>query len=744
VVNVTCPYNFYNTLPALVKEPNQEQNRWYWRVGYDVGPGRVQWSNIRSFIISEDATAWDRSALAEPDLARLGHPRILFNGENINRIRQLAQTDGASKAALHSMRLQADQIMQKRWWSSFPATDRTADPEQDFYTIACDLATVCFVWRMTGDDRYAGVKSRAVTWASYPAGGRASPEGLGGDGKEDATQGNEFLALLFDWLYPDLTSTERQIMIGSLEWRIEHVMNNFSWKTQKRRDKETGRPLVKAEGMSGMISSHGYEAAMDTAVCGLALYEHSQVGREWFDLILNYLIGVTCGHGFDEAWNEGAGYGTSKCKWLMNATIYFDTTLPQSHLGRNPYYTRVGEFFRRIIPVGMSHHAWGNQANASGRNHLAHFRKFAYLTGDGCFLLNWQQYGGEEFSTFRPWIEYVLPAYYDEPQPVPENDTVGLFPIAGWVMAATGPPSLRSTYENGLGIIFQCRPRGGYGHSFNSDGSFQLHAYGQMLNHGGGSSANLDAYAYHTMSHNTILVDGLGQAQPTTGQLYPTYGHIAAFSRGKDYVYFAGDTTNCYPHVPGKYSRWGLPLSDVYQKKALPYLEHFIRHVLFLRGRYFVIYDDLSCSVAATYTWLYHILPQEPFDFDESTFTIDYAVSDVRVRLRHIAHPERLKLDDRIGMEAFMNPFTGEDYRQWRKDEILCAHNLWISNIVPTRQWCFLTVIYPARQGETVAAIERLDDFTVRVAEDVISFSPDSPYARNADFVVDVPAIRPK
>jgi hypothetical protein len=265
-----------------------------------------------------------------------------------------------------------------------------------------------------------------------------------------------------------------------------------------------------------------------------------------------------------------------------------------------------------------------------------------------------------------------------------------------------------------------------------------------MLNHGGGSSANLDAYAYHTMSHNTILVDGLGQAQPTTGQLYPTYGHIAAFSRGKDYVYFAGDTTNCYPHVPGKYSRWGLPLSDVYQKKALPYLEHFIRHVLFLRGRYFVIYDDLSCSVAATYTWLYHILPQEPFDFDESTFTIDYAVSDVRVRLRHIAHPERLKLDDRIGMEAFMNPFTGEDYRQWRKDEILCAHNLWISNIVPTRQWCFLTVIYPARQGETVAAIERLDDFTVRVAEDVISFSPDSPYARNADFVVDVPAIRPK
>ena len=91
-----------------------------------------------------------------------------------------------------------------------------------------------------------------------------------------------------------------------------------------------------------------------------------------------------------------------------------------------------------------------------------------------------------------------------------------------------------------------------------------------------------------------------------------------------------------------------------------------------------------------------------------------------------------------------MNPFTGEDYRQWRRDEILCGHNLWISNTVPTKQWRFLAIIYPAKPGETIATIERLDDFTVRVAEDVISFSPSSPYARDANFVVDVSAMRPE
>jgi len=714
VINVTTPYNFYNTIPALFNDSTQEQDRWYWRIGYDVGTEQVEWSRIRSFIISKEAVIWDRSKLANPDFAQIGHPRILFNAENIKRIRQLAEKDVSSKAALDFMRRQADQIIQKSWWRNFPATDRATEPRQEFYTIAGDLATVCFVWKMTGDDRYAGVKSRAVMWAGYPPGGRASPEGLGGDGSEDATHGNEFLALLFDWLYPVLTPDERQIMIKSLEWRIAHIMNDFSWKNKNRKDRKTGRPIVRAAGMSGMISSHGYEAAMGTAVCGLALYEHSEIGREWFDLILNYLIGITCGHGFDEAWNEGPGYGTSKCKWLMNATMYYDTSLPQANLGRNPFYERIGEFFRRIIPVGMNHNAWGNQANASRSNHLAHFRKFAYLTGDGRFLLNWQQYGGDEFSRFRPWIEYILPAYYDEPRAESENNTVDLFPVDGWVMAATGPPSLRSTFENGLGVIFQCRPRGGYGHSFNSDGSFQLHAYGQMINHGGGSSANGDAYAYHTMSHNTIMVDGLGQAQPSKGQLFQTYGRIAAFSQGENYVYFAGDATRCYPRSPGRFSRWSLPLDNVYEKRALPYLEHFIRHVLFLENRYFIIYDDLSCSQPATYTWLYHILPEKPFSFDKSTFTVDYRVGDVNVRLRHIAYPKKLELDDRVGMKAFVNPLTGEDYRQWRKSNILCGHNLWISNTIPAKQWCFLTVIYPVTKGQTIPVIERLDDSTVR------------------------------
>ena len=739
VVDVSTLFNFYNTIGVL-----RGAKQWFWRVGYDVGTSEETWSKIRTFTIAEDAVVWDRSALAKPPLAERRHPRVLFNKDNLAQIRALAKTNAESAAALAYLRKQADTILKKSWWADFPATDTESSPEQEFHSIAGDLAAVCFVWCMTGEAKYAGVKERALIWASYPPGGRASPERLGGDGNEDATQGNEFLALLFDWLYNDLNESERQTMISSLEWRVDHIMNRFSWR-EKSKNNPDPPYQIRDCGLSASVFSHPYEAAMDTAVCGLVLYEHSEIGRQWFDVSLNYLIGVTCGFGFDESWNEGPGYGSSKCKWMTNASLYFDTALPEANLGRNPYYNRLGEWFSRVIPVGMPHNAWGNQANASRWNHEATFRKLAHLTGNGRFLLNRQQYGGDKFSTFRPWIEYVLPAHYTTPKPVAESDNVGLFPIAGWGMAATGPPSLAKTYDEGLGVIFQCRTRAGYGHSFNSDSSFQLHAYGQMLNHGGSSSANGNSYSYHTMSHNTILIDGLGQAQPNKGdgQLYPAYGRVVGHSRGKDYVYFAGDPTLCYPREPGDYSGWSLNIDEVYEERALGYLDHFVRHILFVRGKYFVIYDDLACEQPATYTWLYHILPEAPIAFDPAKFVVDYSVGDVKVRLQQIASPDNLRLDDRKGMDAFVNPITGEDYRSYRKGNILCGHNLWISNAEPAKEWNFLTVVYPLEPGTaSFPSIERLDDQTVRVGDDVISFNPKTAAGRGADFVVDVEAMR--
>ncbi len=162
-----------------------------------------------------------------------------------------------------------------------------------------------------------------------------------------------------------------------------------------------------------------------------------------------------------------------------------------------------------------------------------------------------------------------------------------------------------------------------------------------------------------------------------------------------------------------------------------------------MREKYFVVFDDLKSSQPATYTWLYHILPDQPMEFDPNTFSIDYKVGDVKVKLQQISNTANLRLDDRKGLDGHINPFTGGDYRKYhRKGEPLCGHNLWISNNEPVKQWSFLTVIYPEPPGGEIPVIRRLDDFTVKVGDDVICFDPKSKFADKADILVDISAYR--
>jgi hypothetical protein len=52
-----------------------------------------------SQLLAPGAAIWDRAVLANPPLTRLGHPRVLFNNENLNEIRHLAETNPDSAAA---------------------------------------------------------------------------------------------------------------------------------------------------------------------------------------------------------------------------------------------------------------------------------------------------------------------------------------------------------------------------------------------------------------------------------------------------------------------------------------------------------------------------------------------------------------------------------------------------------------------------------------------------------------------
>ncbi len=746
VVNVTTPFNFYNSIAPL-----DGTGTFYWRVGYiegDNAEGKTpfHWSPVRSFRIADNARVWDRSLIAHPDFSDKPHPRILLSEKNLPKLRFLAETDSTTKEILIRIRSIANETLNREWYLNFPETDKEKAPEL-FYRMAHSLCYVAFMYRLTGEEKYASVKSRALTFASYPKGGRASPEPMG-ESSEDSTQNTEFLALLYDWLFPGFNASERAVFVASLDWRIDHFVNNFAWK----RTRDGKREVHTYGSLATTGASHSFEGFWDTFPAALAIYEDSEAARECFHLGVNWMVGVGSSHGFDEGWNEGPGYSSSKFKWLLNAMQYLDSVFPEFEAGRNPWLDRMGEWFCRVTPVGMKHAPWGHQSNNRNYyeyNRINNLRRLAYITGNGILLYNWKELGGPESfvrSSARLWSEFVLPALYETPVEQAEKDPVGFFPLGGWVMAGTKPPSSIECYETSVGMIFQSS-LGAYSHSFASENSFHIYAYGEDISFASGTS-EYEPHAFHSMSHNTVLIDGLGQSQPNPPET-PRVGYIRAFQRGKGYVYWAGDATNAYPKHPLKRSGdWWGTLESIYSERDLDYLVRFIRHVVFLKGKYFVIFDDLACEKPAQYTWLYHILPPDPVRFDSDSFTIDYRVGDVPVRIAHIAFLDGLELIDMKGEDGFKNPLTGEDYTDKlgrhptgvRKEEHIVGHNLYISNRKKAGEYHFLSVIAPVKHGEEFPEIRHIDDLTVEIDGYVISFDPGTQHC--ADLVIDVPALR--
>jgi len=251
------------------------------------------------------------------------------------------------------------------------------------------------------------------------------------------------------------------------------------------------------------------------------------------------------------------------------------------------------------------------------------------------------------------------------------------------------------------------------------------------------------------MSHYTIAVDGLCQVQPM-GQIRPYYGRIVAFRETPGYIYCAGDATGCYP-LEKRGGGGCLTSLDprLYgpQGRDLPGLKKVHRHLLLVRGKYFVVLDDLESARPARYSWLYHVL-EDTLKLDPArpgSFT--YAADKVSVQVSHIAHAGDLELKHLAGDQVLTNPYTGEDYNKSFREQahLRRAHALWYTNKTPQGKFHFLTVIYPTKPGAAAPSIRRLDDLSVEVTsgaeKDVITFDPAAGHA--ASLVVDLPAMTP-
>lgn len=755
VVDVVCSNNFYNFLaPFTNADGSAYELPIYWRVTYmnSNATANVATGAVRRFTLARNATAWDRSMLGDPGYLRrvTKHPFLLVRETNRAEILRWCQTSQWA-TAWTSISNRAFRTIAQSWWNQPEATN--------VYEWPLHIAEIALVYQLTGSPILlaADPMSAASTYAKHYLArnyDRLDPVASGVQIEP------RYLAYMYDWLYDKMNTDQRSNVLYALESVCRFSLYKFWWYNNSAADFDRTYPGpygMDRTSASRLGGSHQRVAETVAFPCMLAGLGDSAFLRDYFQYSMNYHLAQHDPYwGDGGAVNQGRGY-IAETLWdtrAAGAGILAAMAFPEARLQLNPFFKGLASFMMHWCPVRFSHvlDPWGDLGGWRPIDWQSlYMRDLALVTGDPVF---YQQHvnafaARDRYVSDPGIVNLLTPFYFPPPGQTNAGETSFVSVDDGWAISASKPPNTRDAFTNGVGFVFHARPRGSeVNHSSLTDGHIECWAYGALL-----SECGVGNYRKHPMYYNVCLVDGIGTCLPQTPTL-DWYSRLTGWRNDSQLTYVAADLTRAYNRSNFSIGGYGLNSEFVkyYSAHRVPYLTNALRHVLFPRKRYWVLYDRLQTTQPATFSWIWHILePTALVDADNCSFsytaTNHYHRSNVTVHVKHIVNPSLMKLISMAGTNlARANPITGEDYHLSDGDLYPRQHFVeWVSNRTPTTNWHFLSVIYPQRWDESPPTIERIDDYTVAVTSgtgrdrDVVTF--DTNRADLATVVVDVGAV---
>ncbi len=754
----TCTYNFL--APLNVTQA-------WWRVGYmrPTNPGVVtEWSATRTFYIDPGHTDWDRSDLADETYltSKAVHPRMIFTAGNLAAIRSWVSSDSKASSRLSLQTTFANNALAASWWDNPTELAAYGTVGSTMKGRFNSMKQVFLVWMLTGDATYLDGGATVDTFLEL-----VNTYVTNSHDRTDDYDGVAItaIALGFDWLYSELTQAQRDIVINAMDRHADWLANYWVFRahgTSATYSLYRDNPATPINPTQIDTSSHwkfGGSHQIDTLTNGMLAalvgYEHGSNLRELLDLGLHYTIGRTYYAGSEQGHNQGASYGKSAHADVFNLGWLADRIFPEVQFEKNPYYAGIAKWWNWYTPSGIPYSFWADSSyRVAGWTGIDTFGELAgRWLGDGVIYNHFvnDNYNIERLSRRYMYIDLVQPYFDAAPTPATVSTKGDVFPIDGWAMASSLPPSTPQAYDDGVGYVFKCTPRMNViGHSSFNDLSFQLWAYGECITRTGHNKATNWEYENHSMSHNTLLIDGLGQNQQFAYSYGwdDHFGEITAFKEGSNYVYSAGDGTKCYPPQTFPLSGNGAFAIFVASQgnRNAGHLQKMKRHMLMMRDKYFIVFDECEATVPSQFTWVYHIIDPSWTWADTSKPEFMYEVGNVDVYLKQIGNPATLDIDTWLEGEAsHTNPITGETFTDLYVADpatflATAPRKLWISNKTNSTEQTFMTVIYPVKPGDPVPTITRINDLTVEVVcggeTDIVTF--DSAMEGLATLYIDV------
>lgn len=555
------------TEPQHVPEKALEPGRWYWRY-YRKDPLSDRWSDVHQFTISEKAHQFRLPKIDVEALAKKSHPRLaglqtVFLDDDLREqvletIKDPIPKDGVARVG--SGLSKVGWLTKVRNVIVAPTVTRLKNYGQ--YLLATDDPEV----REDAIERLLEV----AKW---------DPDGASSEISNDLASGNLLIGMcwLFDAVYDDLIPAEREEVMDSLEVRCAQFA-------------EAG--VVPME--LNPAQNHTWKKAEAVGVGAMVLLGHREPARYWFESIRNdFAYRFLPSMGFEGENQEGISYWRYGGEMLVE---YVD--ILQAFSGDNLYehewLKNTANFPIYSAPPGG--YATSFADTHGNGNHTVRGPYALYSAGD--FLAHLTKKTGFPYGAW--YRGETIPGAKDQ-RPPADLESFKHWDHIGWALFNTCLPNGYENVSIGLhaGKYFA-------GHQHADQNSFVINAYGDKLAIDGGAydwyrSPHFTAYAYHTKAHNTVLVNGEGQAWREEG----ADGVVETFYSSLPYDYTKGDASD----------------SDIYQG-ALP---RFKRKLLFIKPDYVVVHDQLvAAKPKSEFEWLIHSHTGKPIAFDDSkkTFSI--------------------------------------------------------------------------------------------------------------------------
>ncbi|MEM7256195.1 MAG: DUF4962 domain-containing protein [Pseudomonadota bacterium] len=410
------------------------------------------------------------------------------------------------------------------------------------------------------------------------------------------------LAWGYDWLYNDLSDTERNQVRDALLVRTREIADHI---------------IDHARIQLFPYDSHAVRAVSAVLVpASIALLHDTEEAYDWLDYSIDFLSTVYSPWGDnDGGWAEGPHYWMTGIAYLIDAA-----NLLRSYAGidlyQRPFFQQTGDFPFYTKPPDIRRATFGDDSTMGDLPCLKlgyNVRQFAGVTGNGIYQWYFDEIKRNDPGTekaFYNWGWWDL--NFDDM--VYRHD----FPVVDAVLPADIP---RLRWFKGIGwvavqhrmddpqqhvsFIMKSSPYGSISHSHGDQNAFCLSAYGEDLAIQTGhyvafNSSMHQKWRRQTLSKNAILINGKGQyADRDKARTLCATGNITRAEEHNDHIFISADATMAYQSMNESVK---LAQRDVY----------------FVHNSYFVIIDIVDAEEPVEIDWRLHA--HSPMQLGDATF----------------------------------------------------------------------------------------------------------------------------